>query len=271
MEEKIIMQSEKPNKAMKRNKILALVFLLVTIVLSVVTIKIENTRVVYRDTWYSLSWADEEYDFYADKYDMAYTKLIISIVCLGISLICCISFGIIYFVLNNAKIIITNKRIIGSTSYGDKFNYPLENVKHAKLTGDKIEIYGKFHTTNNAPLKLNHITNYYKILHTLNNRKGYRDYAQEQIALEDVRKYENVDNSTKKEDTLIITAGGLVLLTIIISIVALFWSCTSSSSSRYEDNLDSGMDKFINGDYDSATDEEKDAVDDFLDWQSEQD
>lgn len=55
--------------------------------------------------------------------------------------------------------------------------------------------------------------------------------------------------------------------------IAMLLNGTSSSTKHkdYEDNLDSGMDKFINGDYDSATDEEKDAVDDFLDWQSEQD
>ena len=67
----------------------------------------------------------------------------------------------------------------------------------------------------------------------------------------------------------------IAFIGVIVSVLLLLVLCalTSSnfSSPSYEDNLDSGMDKFTNGDYDSATDEEKDAVDDFLDWQSEQD
>lgn len=274
MEEKIIAKSEKPN-AVKATKIVAILFLLIAIMLVFPLVNYENKKNTYDNERDKYSWSDwderEQYDYYNEKYyDMTgyiFRVKIAIVVSLGIS----VALWVTYIILGNAYIIITNQRIMGSTSYGDKFNYPLANINRTKFTGTRIEIYGNFNTTNRDPLKFNHITNYEEILKVLNNLKQYKKNAQEQLAIEDVRKYENVDNSTKKEDSIVIATGGVVLLIIIISIVALFWSCTSTSSSRYEDNLDSGMDKFINGDYDSATDEEKDAVDGFLDWQSEQD
>lgn len=270
MEEKIIVKSEKPN-AVKTTKIVAILFLLIAIVLVFPLVNYEDKKNTYDIEADKYEWSSDEREYYLSKYFDMEDNILRVKVAIGISLGVSIILWIVNIILGNAYIIITNKRIMGRTSYGDKFNYPLANIRRVEFTGARIEIYGNFNTIGCDPLKLNHITNYTEIYKVLNRWEQYQNDAQEQLAFEDVRKYENVDNSTKKENSIVIATAGVMLLTLIISIVVLFGSCTSTSSSRYEDNLDSGMDKFINGDYDSATDEEKDAVDGFLDWQSEQD
>ena len=45
---------------------------------------------------------------------------------------------------------------------------------------------------------------------------------------------------------------------------------SSSGSSSYEKNVKNGMHKLSNGQYDDMTDEEKEASEDFMEWQSEQ-
>lgn len=66
-----------------------------------------------------------------------------------------------------------------------------------------------------------------------------------------------------KKKTIIL--GMMLLMTSGFCLVG----CGGSGSSTYEENSRNGIEKFSNGDFDSMTEEEKDAVDDFLEWQSE--
>ena len=58
----------------------------------------------------------------------------------------------------------------------------------------------------------------------------------------------------------------LIIATLLIC--CLFVGC--GGPSQYEQDLDSGMDKFSQGDYGSMSDGEKQAVSNFLEWESEQ-
>lgn len=60
-----------------------------------------------------------------------------------------------------------------------------------------------------------------------------------------------------------------LLCATLISVITLSMGCVDDGPSTYEKNLDSGMEKFTSGNYDSMTAAEKDAVDDFLEWQDE--
>ena len=56
-----------------------------------------------------------------------------------------------------------------------------------------------------------------------------------------------------------------IIIFIIIAIIGATGACSSDS----ESNLESGWEKWKNGDYDSMDKFEKDAVDDFLDWSND--
>ena len=59
------------------------------------------------------------------------------------------------------------------------------------------------------------------------------------------------------------------ILVIALCIMGLLGSCGEDRPSTYEKNLDSGWGKWSTGDYGSMTDDEKDAVEDFLNWADE--
>lgn len=59
----------------------------------------------------------------------------------------------------------------------------------------------------------------------------------------------------------------VIYLMLMLSMVTVLMGCGGSST--YENNLNSGMDKFTSGDYNDMSDDEKAAVNDFLEWQSE--
>ena len=193
MEEKIIVKSEKPN-AVKTTKIVAILFLFIAIVLVFPLVNYEDKKNTYDIEADKCEFLSDERSYYLSKYFDMKDNILRVKVAIGVSLGVSIVLWVVHIILGNAYIIITNQRIMGSTSYGDKFNYPLANISRALLTGGKIEIYGKFNTTNHDPLKFNHVTNYNEIFNVLNNLKQYKKNAKEQIALEDVLKYECVDN-----------------------------------------------------------------------------
>ena len=58
-----------------------------------------------------------------------------------------------------------------------------------------------------------------------------------------------------------------VLLSVVLVMSGVLCACGSSS---YEDDLNSGMDKMINGDSGSMSDGERNAVNGFLEWESKQ-
>lgn len=45
---------------------------------------------------------------------------------------------------------------------------------------------------------------------------------------------------------------------------------TGCTETQYEKDSNSGFEKFSNGDFDSMTDREREAVNDFLEWQAKQ-
>lgn len=59
----------------------------------------------------------------------------------------------------------------------------------------------------------------------------------------------------------------VVLLGVALAMCSMLCACGSSS---LEQDLDSGWDKVINGDTDSMTDGERNAVNGFLEWESKQ-
>lgn len=59
----------------------------------------------------------------------------------------------------------------------------------------------------------------------------------------------------------------LSLAFIVAMLCAMLTACDGGS--KYEDDLNSGWDKFSNGDYGSMTDDEKEAVDNFLEWSND--
>ena len=61
---------------------------------------------------------------------------------------------------------------------------------------------------------------------------------------------------------------GIIVILLLFAFAGCIGSC--GGSSQYEQDLDNGLNKFSQGDYDDMTDGEKEAVGNFLDWQSEQ-
>ena len=61
--------------------------------------------------------------------------------------------------------------------------------------------------------------------------------------------------------------GCLMVILVIIIVVVLLGSC--GGESQYEKDSRSGFDKWTSGDFDSMTDGEKKAVNDFLEWANE--
>lgn len=63
--------------------------------------------------------------------------------------------------------------------------------------------------------------------------------------------------------------GGIIgAIVVVVLLVALLGSC-SGGTSDYENDLRSGWDKWSNGNYESMSDDEKGAVDDFLRWSND--
>lgn len=60
----------------------------------------------------------------------------------------------------------------------------------------------------------------------------------------------------------------VIYLMLVLSTVTVLMGC-GGGSSTYESNLNSGMEKFTSGDYNDMSEGEKEAVNDFLEWQSE--
>lgn len=73
----------------------------------------------------------------------------------------------------------------------------------------------------------------------------------------------NSSDSEKKEGMG--CAIGVAIFLILVLFV--FPKACSGGNSQYDRDLDSGMDKMISGD--EMSDGERDAVNDFLEWQSE--
>lgn len=254
MEEKMIVKSKKTN-AIKRTKIIALVLLLIAITSSVLVIKLRKPYKEYYHAYFSSDLWSEENDYYREKYDIAYAKLTTATVFLCISLSGSVVLGIVYLVLNRSCIIVTNKRILGKTSFGDKFSYSLQDVRSARLTEKKIIVINFKQSAQAITLK--HIANCDEIINVLNHKKQALYGVQEQLTDKDIIMYQNVDNISKKENAFWNTIYVGVLLAIIIGIVLLFKSCTSSGND-YSD--------VFSKDPNTWTDEEKDYVNDFADW-----
>lgn len=62
--------------------------------------------------------------------------------------------------------------------------------------------------------------------------------------------------------------SGWAVVIIIIALLALIGSCSGGESS-YERDARSGFDKWTSGDYDSMSDGERKAVNDFLEWSND--
>lgn len=64
--------------------------------------------------------------------------------------------------------------------------------------------------------------------------------------------------------------GGSIIAVILIILVlfGLLGSC-GDGGSKYEDDLNSGWDKFSNGNYGDMSDDEKEAVNNFLEWSND--
>lgn len=64
--------------------------------------------------------------------------------------------------------------------------------------------------------------------------------------------------------------GGSTILVIIIIVIlmGLIGSCSSGGSSKYDDDLNSGLEKYRNGE--KMNEDEHDAVNNFLEWEDKQ-
>ena len=64
--------------------------------------------------------------------------------------------------------------------------------------------------------------------------------------------------------------GGSTILVIIIIVIllGLIGSCSSGGSSKYDDDLNSGLEKYRNGE--KMNEDEYDAVNNFLEWEDKQ-
>ena len=60
--------------------------------------------------------------------------------------------------------------------------------------------------------------------------------------------------------------SGLAIVAVLVVVFLLLGSC--GGESQYEKDSRSGFNKWTSGDYDSMTNGEKDAVEDFLNWQN---
>lgn len=60
----------------------------------------------------------------------------------------------------------------------------------------------------------------------------------------------------------------VITIFIVFMLLGLMGSCSDSESS-YERDFNSGYDKWTSGEFDSMTDSEKRAVEDFIEWSNE--
>ena len=187
----------------------------------------------------------------------------------GVIAIASIIFGIVFLVLNNAYIIITNKRIIGRTSYGDKFSYDLSSIFSAKIVKNAVYIHIRTKMTGrNIAIKkivINHVDNTKQIVDEINQPKTI-DFIQEAKDLPQkyVTRFQNVTNNDKKE-SLILGATGVLTIVIILGLIAWFLSfgLSSTSKNKYDD--------VFKKDPNTWTEDEEAYVNDFFEWMGKND